>query len=265
VLEGWMTGIGQDTRGWRDRWFACPVRRPDAIARLFCLPYAGAGASAFRAWPAEFGPHIEVVAVQLPGRENRIGDSLVLDPAEIATAIAAKADRPFAIFGHSLGGRLGFEVARALRRAGAPQPVRLYPSGSRPPDAVADGPYDGLSRLGGNELIARVAAGGGIPDAVLAEPELVELILPVLRADLRWIDDYRYVPEPPLTMPLTVFAGEADGVAPAEQLAGWRRHTTAACTVHTLSGGHFFLHGQLGELARSIERDLLDVAAARAQ
>jgi surfactin synthase thioesterase subunit len=243
-----------------ERWFVRYVRRPDADVQLFCLPYAGAGASAFRAWPAAFGPRVEVVAVQLPGRENRIREPLTIDAAAIASAITAAADRPFAIFGHSLGGRLGFEVARAMRRAGQPMPERLYPSASRAPDEDAEGPLDGLSRLPDDELLDRLSAAGGFPAAVLEMPELLELVLPVVRADLCWVDDYRYVPEPPLDLPVLAFAGEDDEGAPPERMVGWRRQTTAAGGLRTLPGGHFYLHERLPELVALIEADLLAVA-----
>jgi surfactin synthase thioesterase subunit len=241
-----------------DRWFVRHVRRPDAEVRLFCLPYAGAGASAFRGWPAAFDPRVEVVAVQLPGREGRIREPLQLDPAAIAAAITSAADRPFAIFGHSLGGRLGFEVIKSLRRAGGPQPQRFYPSASRAPDQKLDGPLDGLSRLDDAALLDRLSAAGGFPAEVLAEPELVALILPVLRADLTWVDAYHYVPEPPLGMPLTAFAGKLDRGVPPEHVEGWLRQSTAGATLHVVPGGHFFLHEHLAEVAGVIERDLLD-------
>jgi surfactin synthase thioesterase subunit len=240
-----------------DRWFVCHARRPDAEVRLFCLPYAGAGASAYRGWPAAFGPRVEVVAVQLPGRENRIREPLELDPAAIAAAIASVADRPFAIFGHSLGGRLGFEVIKELRRSGRPQPQRFYPSASRAPDQTFDGPLDGLSRLDDVALLDRLGGAGGFPAQVLAEPELMALILPVLRFDLAWTDAYRYRPEPPLAMPLTAFAGELDRGVPPEHVEGWQRQSAAGGAMHVLPGGHFFLHEHLAQVAGVIESDLL--------
>lgn len=244
-----------------ERWFVRYSRRPDAPVQLFCLPYAGAGASAYRTWPAAFGPQVEVIAVQLPGRENRIREPHALVPAEIGEAISAAADRPFAIFGHSLGGRLGFEVVRAMRRAGRPLPRRFYPSGSRAPDEQADGPLDGLSRLPDGELLDLLAAAGGFPAAVLQVPELLELVLPVLRADLRWVDDYRYVPEPPLDVPIRAFAGERDEGAPPDHVAGWRRQTTSDGTLTTFRGGHFFLQEHVTELIGLIEADLTAATA----
>jgi surfactin synthase thioesterase subunit len=240
-----------------DRWFVCLQRRPRAGIQLFCLPYAGAGASAYRAWPAAFGEAIEVQCVQLPGRENRLREPAVLDPHEIATVIADRADRPFAIFGHSLGGRLGFEVTRALRKAGARLPLRLYPSSCRPPQVrLADGPLDGVADADDAVLIGRLTAGGGVPAAVLAEPDLMELLLPTLRADLRWLDGYRYQEQPPLPVPITAFAGADDLVVPADLMPGWARHSTGPFALHVLPGGHFFLHEQLDRLARLIEHDL---------
>ena len=241
-----------------ERWFVCPQRRPHAPMQLFCLPYAGAGASAYREWPAAFGDAAEVQCVQLPGRENRLREAATVDPDDVATAIADRADRPFAIFGHSLGGRLGFEAVRALRRVGGPQPRRLYPSSCRPPHvAAADGPLDGVADAQESVLVDRLVAGGGIPAEVLAEPDLMELLLPTLRADLRWLDGYRYREQPPLSVPITVFAGADDAVVPPDLMHGWARHSTEPFAMHVLPGGHFFLHEQLPQLARLIEHDLL--------
>jgi len=240
-----------------ERWFRCLQRRPLASTQLFCLPSAGAGASAFRGWPAAFGDGVEVQAVQLPGRENRFTDPIVIDPAEIAARIAARADRPFAIFGHSFGGRLAFEVARALRLAGAGQPCRLYPSASRPPHVTrTDGPLDGVSGADHAVLTARLAGCGGMPAAVLAEPELLELVLPALRADLGWLDRYRYVEGPPLEVPIVAFAGRDDPVVAAALMRGWAEHTGGPFALHVLPGGHFFLHDRLAALASLIEQDL---------
>ncbi|HEY0639557.1 MAG TPA: alpha/beta fold hydrolase [Pseudonocardiaceae bacterium] len=241
-----------------DRWFSSPVRRTAARAQLFCLPYAGGGASVFRAWPRAFGPEVEVLPVQLPGRESRFAEPAVVDAVAVAEAIAARADRPFAVFGHSMGGRLGFEVVRELRRTGRELPVRLYASGARPPDVMLDdGPFDGASRVSDEELTERLARGGGVPAEVLNEPELLELVLPVIRTDFGWLDDYSFTEEPPLPVPVVVFAGEGDTIVTPAEITGWARHTTAGCHVHHLPGGHFFLNDHGDELVRLIEADLL--------
>lgn len=239
------------------RWLTVPSPRPDADVRLFCLPFAGAGASAFREWPSVFGPRVEIAAIRLPGREQRLREAPVIDPEAVAEAVAEAADRPFAIFGHSMGARLAFEVVRELRNAGGPLPVRLYPSGINPPHLPTAGPFAGLSKVSDEELLAGVAEGGGVPEAVLEIPELLSLFLPVLRADLTWVDDYVCTDAPPLPVPVVAFAGDADPVAPPSRMDGWHGHTTAGFTLHTLPGGHFFLVDQLPRLAELIEKDLL--------
>ncbi|HWM03117.1 MAG TPA: alpha/beta fold hydrolase [Actinophytocola sp.] len=251
------------SEGIDDRWFSRTAQRPDADVQLFCLPYAGSGASVFRGWSAVFGPRVEVLGVQLPGREARMREPRVIDPARVADAIAAAADRPFGIFGHSMGGRIGFEVIRELRRTGRQLPERFYPSGINPPDLMSVGPFDGLSRLDDEALTARLEAGGGVPAAVLAEPELFELLLPILRSDLTWVDDYTYVEDESLPIPVLAFAGDNDPVAPVDRMAGWAKHTTADYRLHTVSGGHFFLNDHVRTIAGLIEADLLDAVRAR--
>ncbi|MBM7076602.1 thioesterase domain-containing protein [Micromonospora humida] len=237
-------------------WFVSPGSRPQAPAQLFCLPYAGGGASAFRRWQPEAGPDVEVLPVQLPGRENRIGDDPDFTVAELAAAIADRADRPYAIYGHSMGGRLGFEVVRELRRVGRELPVRLYVGGARAPHVTAASFFDGLSRVDDDELLRRLAAGGGLPDGLLDHPELVELLLPLLRADFGRVDSYRYAPGAPLPVPVVAFAGRHDRAVSREQSAAWAEHTAAGFTLHELDGGHFFLHDRLPELLGLIRADL---------
>ncbi|WP_435817855.1 thioesterase domain-containing protein [Micromonospora chersina] len=228
--------------------------------RLFCLPYAGAGASAFRRWQEAIGPDVEVLPVQLPGRENRINEDPRFDVAEVAEAIAARADRPYVLYGHSMGGRLGFEVVRELRRTGGPLPLRLYVGGARAPHVTAPGLFDGLSRADDEELLRRLADGGGLPAELFAHPELVELLLPLLRADFGRVDGYRYVPGEPLPVPIVAFSGRDDRAVTREQNAAWAEHTAAGFTLHELAGGHFFLHDQLPELLALIRADLTGAA-----
>lgn len=239
-----------------DRWLSRPLPRPGAEVQLFCLPYAGSGASAFRTWPGVFGPRVEVAALRLPGRESRIRERPEVDPAAVARVIDAAANRPYALFGHSMGARLGFEVVRELRHAGRPLPLRLYPSGIVPPDRRSDSVLDGTSRLPDDEFTQRIAAGGGLPAELLAEPDLLDLFLPVLRADLTWVDDYIYVPGEPLPVPVVAFAGTADPIAPGPVMAGWAAHTSAEFAMHELAGDHFFLHDNVDEIAGVIEADL---------
>lgn len=244
-------------------WFVRATPRPAAARQLYCLPYAGAGPGAFRTWGDAFGPGIEIVAVHLPGRESRFTEYARADQREIAAAIAADADRPFALFGHSFGGRLAFEVTRELRAMGAILPLRLYPSASRPPHVrITDGLLDGLSRSSDEELLAALEEGGGMPAAVLAEPELLELVLPAVRLDLGWLDDYVHQEQPPLPVPITAFAGAADPLLPPSLIAQWAGHTSAGFTMHTSPGGHFFVNEHLPAVAALVRADLLAASPA---
>lgn len=223
-------------------WFAVPRPRPDAAVRLYCLPYAGGSASAYRQWPVALGRDIEVAAVQLPGRESRIVEDPDYDVADIAAAIQAHADRPYALYGHSLGGRHAFEIVRELRRAGAALPVTLYVGGTRAPHVRASGPFDQLSTLDDDELVRRVVAGGGLSEEIIAEPELVELLLPMMRADFRALDEYVFVDDDPLPMPVVAFAARADSAVALPHVQAWARHAGAGLTVHEIDGDHFFLN-----------------------
>ncbi|MGK5739880.1 thioesterase domain-containing protein [Micromonospora sp. URMC 103] len=244
-------------------WFVSAGGRDAAPVQLFCLPYAGAGASAFRRWQDGIGPGVEVLPVQLPGRENRITEDARFRVPDVARAIAARVTGPFALYGHSMGGRVGFEVVRELRREGRPLPLRLYVGGARAPHVTAPSLFDGLSTVDDDELLRRLGAGGGIPAEVLAHPELVELLLPLLRADFGRVDSYRYVTEEPLPVPIVAFSGRHDRAVTRAQSAAWGEHTAAGFTLREIDGGHFFLHDALGDLLAAIRADL-DGALAEA-
>ncbi|MFD2767044.1 thioesterase II family protein [Micromonospora eburnea] len=243
-------------------WFVSAGSRPPAPVRLFCLPYAGGGASVFRRWQEGLGPDVEVLPVQLPGRENRITEDPHFDVADVAAAIASRADRPYAIYGHSMGGRVGFEVVRELRRTGALLPLRLYVGAARAPHVTAASFFDGLSRVDDAELLRRLADGGGLPVEVLDYPDLVELLLPLLRADFGRVDGYRYLPGEPLPVPIVAFSGVRDRAVAREHSAAWAEHTAAGFTLREIDGGHFFLLDQLADLLAAIRADL-SAAVAR--
>ncbi|MEV0811303.1 thioesterase domain-containing protein, partial [Micromonospora sp. NPDC050200] len=245
-------------------WFVSPGSRPQAPVQLFCLPYAGAGASAFRRWQEGIGPDVEVLPVQLPGRENRISEDPRFTVPEVAAAIAGRADRPYAIYGHSMGGRVGFEVVRELRRTGRPLPLRLYVGGARAPHVTAPSLFDGLSQVDDDELLRRLGAGGGLPAELLEHPELVQLLLPLLRADFGRVDSYRYLPGDPLPVPVVAFSGRHDRAVSQEQSAAWGAHTAAGFTLHEIDGGHFFLTDRLPELLAALRADLSDAVGASA-
>ncbi len=245
-------------KGTAEEYFTASARG-EAEVTLFCLPFAGGGASAFRSWKQAFPSTVDLQPIQLPGRENRITEPLKIDPEEVADAMLSRINRPYAIYGHSMGARLGFDVIRVLRHRGAPMPKRFYVAASRPPDLFE--PIARIADLPDDEFVARLENLGGTPSGVLDIPELRELLLPVLRADFHWIDNYRYQPGEPLPVPIVGFAGLSDGSVPAEKMRGWDDHTSEGFRLHTVAGDHFFLHSNADEVTRMIRQDLRESPA----
>lgn len=239
---------------------------PHAQLRLFCFPHAGAGASAYRTWPASLEKAgVDVCAVQLPGRENRFGEKPFHEAGPLVEAlvegVAAELDRPFVLFGHSMGALVAFEFARALRVLGGPQPLHLFVSGRIAPQ-LAD-PRPKLCDLPDAELCSRLAELGGIPGAVLADPALMAFQLPLLRADLAVNENYTHVPGPPLAVPITAFGGERDSKVTEAEVRAWAVQTDDRFTARMLAGGHFFVQESAGALLRYLLVDLSLTLAAR--
>jgi medium-chain acyl-[acyl-carrier-protein] hydrolase len=212
-------------------------------ARLFCFPHAGGGASAFREWAGLVPAGVEVCAVQPPGRENRLREPplTALPPlvVEAAAALLPWLDLPFAFFGHSLGALAAFEVARQLRRQGAPTPTWLFAAGCEAPQRLrpADPPLHALPR---ERFLAELRRLEGTPEAVLNSAELLDVLLPLLRADFAVLETYRYRPELPLACPITAVGGVEDRQISRDDLAAWGEQTAAGVEMHLLPGGHFF-------------------------
>lgn len=239
------------------RWFAAEATAPQAAAQLFCLPHAGGGASAYRDWQAVAGPDVEVVPVHLPGRESRFAEPPAVSAAELADRLAGplleRADRPFALFGHSMGALLAYELTHELLRRGRP-PGRLLVSAYPAPHLSRPGSADTVHSLPDQLLVEHVRAHRGTAGEVLDHPELLELLLPAIRADYALCETYRFADRPPLPVPVTVLGGADDPGVGEEELRAWARLTTAGCTVEILPGGHFYLHGQLDAVAAVLRR-----------
>ncbi|MET8628246.1 thioesterase domain-containing protein [Kitasatospora sp. NPDC004669] len=235
-------------------WLMRPVPRPGARLTLYCLPHAGGGASSYRGWPHGLPEWVEVVAVQLPGRENRIRERSAIDLDTLAEAVAADhRGAPYALFGHSNGALLAFELAHLLAGSG-PGPAYLGVSGSPHPALAA--PRHEVSRFTDEALLDWMVEQGGVSEQLLAQPDLLELALPAVRADLAWLEAYRHRPRTPLSCPLSAFAGETDGRVPGDELTAWSAETTAGFAVRRYPGGHFYLIEGLPALLGDLAEDL---------
>jgi len=248
-------------------WIRTFAPAPHAALRLFCFHYVGGSASAFRTWAQRLAPGVEVSAVQLPGRETRIREAPFTDLLALAERVAAELTpllngKPFAFFGHSMGALLAFEVTRELRRRGLPAPVHLFASSAAAPQNRM-----GRTRhtLGDAELVEELRRLGGTPEEVLQHEELLQLVLPLLRADFSVVDTYRYREEEPLDVPLSAFGGrEDDGVTEAH-LRDWQSQTRAPFALRLFPGGHFYLHAHEGEVAAEVGRTLTSIPSPRAR
>src|SRR5512140_477997 len=226
-------------------WIVRPRPNPQAALRLLCFPYAGGGSSVFRTWPADLPADVELLAVELPGRDTRFGERPIARLAPLVTALADAVipllQAPFAIYGHSLGALVGFSFARELRRRSFRLPVHLFMSGRRAPQLPERSP---LHQLPDPEFLAALHRLGGIRDAVFQATELMAVYLPILRADITVSEAEVAAPEEPLACPITVLGGLSDERTSIDELDAWRPQTSAAFERELFPGGHFFLQSE---------------------
>lgn len=241
-----------------DSWIAFRKPNPQARLRLFCFPYAGTGASIFRTWPAGLPEDVEVCPIQFPGRGSRLMETpfTQLSPPiqALAQALVPLLDKPFAFFGHSLGALVGFELARQLRRQSGVQPVRLFVSADRAPQIPhRDRPIHALPEA---EFLGELRRLNGIPREVLEEAELMQIMLPVLRADFAVYETYVYSSEPPLNCPISTFGGLQDHRVSRGDLEAWRDQTSGSFSLRMFPGDHFFLRTTQPLLLHALSQEL---------
>lgn len=218
----------------------------------------------FRPWADVLPPEVEVCPVQLPGRENRLAES-PFDRVEplvqaLADAVQPFLTLPFAVFGHSNGALIGFELARTLRARGRPGPVHFFASGRRAPDLPAD--REPTHHLPTPEFLADLQELGGLPAELLEHEELLSLLLPTLRADVAIHETYQFTEQTPLECPITAYGGLADPKVSREQVDAWGRHTRGPFVLRMFPGGHFFLQDDRTLFLRTFSIDLHHVLAA---
>lgn len=239
-------------------WVTYPKPNPHASLRLFCFPYAGGGALSFRGWPDRLPPTIEVCPIELPGRGMRLREApftrLSLLVEAIAQSLLPHLDKPFAFFGHSMGALISFELARLLLRANGCSLTHLFISGRRAPQIPE--PKPPIHRLPETEFLEELRHLNGTPEAVLANEELMQLLLPTLRADFAVLETYTYRLEPPLNYPITAFGGLQDPDVSCEMLGAWRDQTSTTFSLQMLPGDHFFLHTAQPLLLQSLNQAL---------
>lgn len=236
-------------------WLRISHPNPNAHLRLFCFPYAGGAASIYRTWPQHLPAAIEVCAVQLPGRENRIQERPYTNLVDLVAALLANLlpvlDRPFALFGHSMGALIAYEVAHQLQQHGQ-TPTTLFVSGRRAP--MLPEPEALLHTLPSDEafLSELQRRYHNIPAVLFEDNELRELFVPLLRADLTLVETYPCTTPPPLPCPLVALGGVDDPCVSPSELQAWHRLTRADFALHRFPGGHFYLNEQMQPLLATL-------------
>jgi surfactin synthase thioesterase subunit len=230
--------------------------------RLICLPHAGGGASGFHPFAALLPRDIEMLTVQLPGRESRLSEPPFRRMAPLidalTEAVAPLLDRPYALFGHSMGALIAYELGRAFERERLPLPRTTIVSGRRAPTVPnTEAP---LHRLPDDQFVeALVARYDAIPKVIRDEPELMALFLPVLKADFEVFETHHHAEVPPLECALAIYGGRAD--PQTRQMEGWADLYAGPCRTRLFDGGHFYLADQRRALAEALAEDVLGAVA----
>jgi medium-chain acyl-[acyl-carrier-protein] hydrolase len=212
----------------------------------------------FRTWPDDLPPDIEVCPVQLPGRESRLKEPpftrLKHLVQTLVPLLCPYLSIPFAFFGHSMGALISFELARQLRRRSGLSPVHLFVSGRpAPPIPAPDPPIHELPESAFVEELRRL---NGTPESVLQNPELMQLVLPILRADFALSETFVYSTEDPLDCPISAFGGLQDGEVSHNDLAAWREQTHSSFTLRIFPGNHFFLQSARALILSAVSQEL---------
>ncbi|MEV5407901.1 alpha/beta fold hydrolase [Thermopolyspora sp. NPDC052614] len=240
------------------------ARRPGHTHRLICFPHAGAGASAFAGWADLLPPEIELVAVQPPGRQNRIAEEPFTEVGPLVNALV-HALRPefaggFSFFGHSCGAALAYELASALRARGRQGPEHLFLSAQPAPGVTG---VRRLHDLPDEEFLAELAALGGMDPELSQDADAIGALLPLLRADFALWERHDPSPSGPLECPITVLCGESDSRAPLTAMSPWRTRTAAEFRIRVFPGGHFYFLDAVAEVVPAIAETILAATIGR--
>lgn len=244
-----------------DQWVSI-VRDGVAPLRLLCFAHAGSGAAFFRPWRDALLPEVDVCPVLLPGRESRITERPfnamddLMDP--LVEGLSAYLDRPYVIFGHSVGAAIGYEFARRLTGGPGRAPAGLLVSGRRAPQTPVRVPHRHMSDDA--SFMASVAKMGGTPPEVLRRADLMRLFLPTLRADFQLNETYRWQPGPPLPCPVVALTGDQDPEVSVAEMREWQRLTSGGFTLRVFPGDHFYLAGPQPDVAAALRADLRRLA-----
>lgn len=253
-VEGTITLVTPDEQRLWVRRFR---KSGDGRTRLVCFPHAGGSASYFFRLSAALSSDVNVSAIQYPGRQDRHSEPFVDTIDGLADRIYAvlkpMVDGPIALFGHSMGAVVAFEVARRLEESAQIQPTTLFVSAQPAPSRSGPAPVQPDDDVG---LVEKVRELGGTDPRLMADPRMLEMTLPVLRNDLRALQQYRRRPDIRINAPIILMVAVDDPLVGLDKAMAWREHTSGGCAIHTFDGGHFYLEKHAGRVVAVIAQAL---------
>ena len=239
-------------------WITCPKPNPQAKLRLFCFAYAGASASVFRTWADDLPATIELCPIEIPGRGRQIKSppytKILPLVREIATNIIPCLDKPFAFFGYSMGALISFELIRLLRSEYNLYPLHLFIAARCAPQFPRENPP--ISKLPDADFLAAISQFNGTAKMVLENAELMQIFLPIIRADFTVLESYVYTSQPPLNCPISAFGGSEDPTVSYTALSAWEKQTVAPFSLKMIGGDHFFINTDKSTLVNSVIQSL---------
>jgi medium-chain acyl-[acyl-carrier-protein] hydrolase len=237
---------------------------PEAAVRLCLFPCAGGSASSYQEWTADVPSFLDTFAIQLPGRANRFLEEPLKTLPPICQALCDELEQfatmPVAFFGHSLGALIAFDVCRELRRRKQRLPIHLFVAGRAAPQVPAR--KRPIRDLPDAEFLGELNRMGGIPPEIQENTELMDLLTPILKADITLHETYSLAPEPRLACPITAFGGVSDADVTLDDVRGWQEQTEAGFFFHEVEGGHFFVNAERKKLIQIITARLASVGRA---
>ncbi len=239
-------------------WVTCPKPNPQAKLRLFCFPYSGGSAAVFRTWADDLPTTIELCPLEIPGRGRQIKSPAYTEIQPLVRAIATNIipylDKPYAFFGYSMGALISFELIRLLRSEYNFHPLHLFVAARHAPQLLSEKPP--ISQLPDRDFLAAISQFNGTPKAVLENAELMQIFLPIIRADFTVLESYAYSPQSPLNCPISAFGGLQDPAVSYTAISAWQEQTIASFSLHKIDGDHFFINTAKRTLLNSMIQSL---------
>jgi medium-chain acyl-[acyl-carrier-protein] hydrolase len=258
-----MAQLGSKLSSASNSWVVTtPYMSSRAKLRLFCLPYAGGGGSIYRTWQTSFPAAVEICPIQLPGREMRLKEPHIrnfrLLLKELSRALIPFTDEPYALFGHSMGALLVYELALDLVDQGRLPPSYVFVSGRQAPHISREILSKSIHKMSDGEIVSELSLVSGSTFAVaLQDTELAKLVLPTLRADLEVCQSYSHLPHPPIKVSMAALGGASDPAVRPEDLQPWQETVSGPFSLHIIDGNHLFVVNAARQVQRIVRDALL--------